>query len=202
MELVPQGGVLSLSAVPGLGLCRCRTGTCGEQGLCPPFEHPEVPSMCALRCCGCRKESRSVLLLLLGCSSALQGGTCLPGLGGEQQWCQHSSPVLLPARCLCVQLRRWLGCWARGCLLLSPTVYWCHSLALLPHRGRAARWWGFAHLSPILLKHGGGQSSLPPRSRLLGLDVTSGWCCEATRTAELFLCSSFSWGTNSKSSSA
>lgn len=97
MELVPQGGVLSLSAVPGLGLCRCRTGTCGEQGLCPPFEHPEVPSVCALRCCGCRMESRSVLLLLLGCSSALQGGTCLPGLGGEQQWCQHSSPVLLPA---------------------------------------------------------------------------------------------------------
>lgn len=126
---------------------------------------------------------------------------CL-GWGVSSSGASTAAPCFCLLWCLCVQLRRWLGCWARGCLLLSPTVYWCHSLALIPHRGRAARWWGFAHLSPILLKHGGGQSSLPPRSRLLGLDVTSGWCCEATRTAELFLCSSFSWGTNSKSPSA
>lgn len=205
MELMPQGGplLLSLSAVPGLGFSRSQTGTCVKQGLCPPFEQPEVPSMCALRCSGCGKESQSALLLLLGCSSAfcpaLQGGTCLPELWVEQHWCQYSSPVLLPTWCLCVQLRRWLGCWAHGCLLLCPTVYWCHSSALLPHRGRAAWWWAFAHLSPILLKHGGGQPSLLPCRRLLGLDVTSGWFYEATRTAELFLCSSFSWGTNSNS---
>lgn len=66
-------------------------------------------------------------------------------------------------------------------------------LVLWPlHRGWAAQWWGRAHLAHSLEAPWG----MALAASMLGLDVTFGWCCQATRTVELFLCSLFSWGTN------
>lgn len=79
----------------------------------------------------------------------------------------------------------------------APQFYWCCSSTLAPPRRAGSAAVGAVPISPILWRHGGGQPWLLPCCCLLGLDVTFGWCCEATRTVELFLCSSFSWGTNS-----
>lgn len=88
------------------------------------------------------------------------------------------------------------GCSGRGSVP-GPVAVCCHGHSFI---GAAARLWplcgGAVPILPILCRHGGGWHWLLPCCCLLGLDVTFGWCCQATRTAEFFLCSLFSWGTN------
>lgn len=114
--------------------------------------------------------------------------TC-PSLTQGWDWPCWTSLSALPARAAARCPAPWLSA-------VMPTVLLVPQLGCGPSAEGGQRRGGAVPISPILWRHGGGWHWLLPCCCLLGLDVTFGWCCQATRTAELFLCGLFSWGTN------
>lgn len=118
-------------------------------------------------------------------------------LCGADGWGEGAALDLPEAHC-CWQDRLGLGCAGRPCaplllgqrlsarprgsLLSRPQFYWCCG----PSTEGGQCCGGAVPISPILCRHGGGWRCLLPCCCLLGLDVTFGWCCQATRTVELF----------------
>lgn len=175
---------------------------CSEQGCswsAPVTQHSLLSFPLHVLCASGESREGQSWLTLWPCEPG--GAFSLHGADGWDRRCCFS-PALAP---LSASGTGWVWlCWTSLSSLPAQAEAQCLALwlsavmatvllVLWPLQGGwAVLWWGCAHLTHSLEAQWG--TALV--ASMLGLDVTFGWCCQATRTAELFLCSLFSWGTN------